>query len=272
MFETLLVAATLVFAFACRTFALPAIRKTGALTVLGATFLAGYFASGGNALWGAAAAGLWFFLPWIDLLTRIRPLRLPLDKRLSARRPPSVDIFPHLRGFTSEVKEEGFAHIDDSGWEWEGIDQFVRLFYDSESKVQATINLNRQRQVAFAYMSISSRTGDGKTWTTWNYPFGHSMKLPPGIEINRVHDTPSFAEMVDIHQIFLAGHGIDADDLQPAEPGQLGSLMEREMRDQVDHNLDRGLIKLSGNGTFRYSWRGLFYLWKQAVKDMIRLS
>jgi len=48
--------------------------------------------------------------------------------------------------------------------------------------------------------------------------------------------------------------------------------MEREMRDQVDHNLDRGLIKLSGNGTFRYSWRGLCYLWMQSVKDMVRLS
>ncbi len=44
------------------------------------------------------------------------------------------------------------------------------------------------------------------------------------------------------------------------------------MRDQVDHNLDRGLIKLSGNGTFRYSWRGLCYLWMQSVKDMVRLS
>ena len=40
--------------------------------------------------------------------------------------------------------------------------------------------------------------------------------------------------------------------------------------DQVDHNLDKGFLKLTGNGTFSYSYKGLFYVWLQAVKDMIR--
>ena len=43
------------------------------------------------------------------------------------------------------------------------------------------------------------------------------------------------------------------------------------MKQQLDHNLKRGLIELTGDGFFRYSNRGLFFLWKQAVKDMIRL-
>ncbi len=272
MFETLVVAATLVFACACRTFAHPAIRKVGALAVVGATFLVGYFASGGQAAWGAAAAAGWFLLPWLDLLTRIRGLRLPLDKKLRASFPPGPDTFPQLRGFTGAVEDAGFEHVSDSGWEWDGMEQFVRFFYDEGSKAQATINLNRQRHVAFAYMSISSRTDDGKVWTTWNYPFGYSMRIVPELEINRARGARSFAELADSHRQFLARHGIADVHLQPADPEQLSALMEREMRAQVDHNLDRGLIKLSGNGTFRYSWRGLVYLWLQSVKDMVRLS
>ncbi len=45
-----------------------------------------------------------------------------------------------------------------------------------------------------------------------------------------------------------------------------------ELRLQIDHNLDQGLIRLSGNGTVKYSWRGLVFLWCQFLKDMVRLS
>jgi len=272
MYEFLLVAGTLVFAAACRTFGHPAIRKLGALSVVAASFLTGYFLGGYSILWGCVAAAAWFFLPWLDLLTRIRGLRLPLDKKLRRRSPPSLDTFPHLRFFTQDVTGEGFEHVTDSGWEWEDMQQFVRFFYDEESKSQATINLNQQRHVAFAYLSVSSRTADGKIWTTWNYPFSYPMKLTPQVQVNRVRDAGSFAELVEMHQSFLASRGIAEAELEPADPAELGELMERELRNQVDHNLDRGLIRLSGNGTFRYSWRGLLFLWVQAVKDMIRLS
>ena len=186
--------------------------------------------------------------------------------------PPSADDFPHLRPFTREVEQQGFEKVQDSGWEWDGMEQFVRFFYDPDSKAQATINLNQQNHVAFAYMSVSSRTEDGKTWTTWNYPFSYSMKPNPDNEFNRARGVRSFAEMVAAHREFLARNGVTEDKTQASDPEQLGNLTEREMREQVNHNLDRGLIKLSGNGTFRYSWRGLLYLWFQSVKDMIRLS
>ena len=43
------------------------------------------------------------------------------------------------------------------------------------------------------------------------------------------------------------------------------------MRQQVEHNLNAGIIRMTGNGHFMYSARGLFFLWGQFVKDMIRL-
>jgi len=43
------------------------------------------------------------------------------------------------------------------------------------------------------------------------------------------------------------------------------------MRKQVEHNLSTGIIRLTGDGNFKYSKRGLLFLWMQFVKDMIRL-
>ncbi|MFT5109252.1 MAG: hypothetical protein ACI9UA_004899, partial [Pseudoalteromonas tetraodonis] len=81
----LLVLGVIVFAIGCRTFNHPFIRKIGALGIIVATFLAGYLLFGNNLIAGICAAMLWFFLPWVDILTRIRALRLPLDKPLRHR-------------------------------------------------------------------------------------------------------------------------------------------------------------------------------------------
>ena len=66
--------------------------------------------------------------------------------------------------------------------------------------------------------------------------------------------------------------GIGDDQIQAIGPDEIRPLMEKELRMQIDHNLDKGLIRLSGNGTFRYSWRGMFFMWYQFLKDMVRLS
>ena len=43
------------------------------------------------------------------------------------------------------------------------------------------------------------------------------------------------------------------------------------MRRCLDHNLTRGIIRLTGDGHFHYSPRGLLFLWGQYIKDMVRL-
>ncbi len=271
MFELLLVTGLLCFAFACRTFNNSLVRKGSILAIIGATFLTGYFLSGYKILWGFVAVSCWFVLPWLELLTRVRAMRLPLDKKFRHRYPPP-DTSALLKQFTNDVENAGFEHAQDSGWEWDGMEQFTRFFYDAKSKAQARINFSLHNHMAFAYMSVSSRTSDGKTWTTWNYPFSYSMKITPGIEIKRAPASHSFAEMLISHRAFLAHRGVANDHLLEDNPDELNEIAEQEMRNEVDHNLDRGLIRLSGNGTFRYSWRGLFYLWLQSIKDMVRLS
>ncbi len=272
MFEFLIVAGVAVFALACRTFVHPLLRKLGNLGVLAASFLAAYFLGGSSIAWGLVGAASWFFLPWLELLTRIRHLRLPLDKKLRHRHPPSADTFPLLREFTGEVEDEGFTYVEDSGWDWEETKQFVRVFYNPGERAQAAIYLNEQNNIAFAYLSVSSRGKDGKVWMTWNYPFAYAMKFSPDLQVNRVMNARSFMELLDCHHSFLLRNGLLNEDLREQNPEALQEDMEKDLRTQINHNLDQGLIRLSGQGTFRYSWRGLFYLWFQFLKDMVRLS
>jgi len=65
---------------------------------------------------------------------------------------------------------------------------------------------------------------------------------------------------------------VKMDDLRMPDPDLLEENIEREMREQVQRNLDEGIIRLTGDGHFRYSKRGLVFLWGQFVKDMVRLS
>src|SRR5262245_24088251 len=103
-------------------------QKAGALGILVTTFLAVYFISGSWTL-GLVAAVSWLFLPWLEILTRIRALRLPKEKQLRPKSPPSSDTFPALSEITRKIKDEGFVYVNDTGWEWEEYRQFFRLFF-----------------------------------------------------------------------------------------------------------------------------------------------
>src|SRR5215467_4320314 len=117
LFGLLLTLGVAVLSVGLRTFHNSYAQKAGALGILAATFLAVYFATG-NLVWGLVAAVGWLFLPWLEILTRIRALRLPKEKQLRAKSPPSADTFPALSEITREIEDEGFVHVRDAGWDW----------------------------------------------------------------------------------------------------------------------------------------------------------
>src|SRR5438045_7532430 len=138
LFGLFLTLGVAVLSIALRSFQNSYSQKAGALGILGTTFLAIYFVTGNWAL-GLVAAAAWLFLPWLEILTRIRVLRLPREKALRPKSPPSVDVFPTLEEITHEIQNEGFVHINDAGWDWEDYRQLFRLFYKEEDREQATI-------------------------------------------------------------------------------------------------------------------------------------
>ncbi len=271
MRETLTVVGLVVLAVALRSARANCLRKLGALTFLVASFSLLYFITG-SLLGGLLGAVLWFFLPWIELLTRIRRMRLPLNNRLRHREVPNPSFFPNAIEAAAAMEEAGFEHVSDCGWEWAGMQQFFRLFWHPEERAVAAVCLCEQSDVAFAFISITSHDADGKIWRTTNFPFAPTLQCPPNVQWNHVPcERSCFHQILADHHKYLSRVKIPADRLRMPDPEEIEDSIEQEMRKQVDHNLAAGLIQLTGDGHFQYSKRGLIFLWGQFIKDMIRL-
>ena len=250
-------------AVALRSFQSSFSQKAGAVAILVVSYLLIYFTTGSQIL-GALAAGAWFFLPWVEILTRIRALRLPKEKQLRPKSPPSTDTFPTLNEITREIENEGFVHMNDAGWDWEDYRQFFRLFYKSEDRAQATICLNEQHD-------LSSRATSGIIWTTWNYPLSYGLKLTPQFRINRQRPDQSFWQLYQSHRAFLRKNNIQLDAIDLLDEEQIEKEIERDLREQIAHNIDQGVLKQTPEGDVKYSWRGMVYLWCQFLLDLVRL-
>lgn len=268
----LLILGVATLSMALRTFRHVLLQKLGALGIFATSFIAGYILGGDNIFIGLFCASTWLLLPWLEILTRIRNLRLPLEKSLTHQSPPSAEAFPDLNDITSEIEDEGFEHADDSGWDWEDYRQFFRLFYKEGERAQAAICFIDQQDIAFYYLSISSRAKDGAVWTTWNYPFSHSLKPVPQLKINRMKATDTFLQMHESHREFLRQNGIEISQLEESSGDQIQVEIQKDLRAQIAHNLAQGVLTDAGEGQIRYSWRGLFFIWVQFLRDLVRLS
>ncbi len=199
-----------VLSVALRSYESPLSQKIGAFGILAASYLGIYYITGSWIL-GLLSALSWLLLPWVEILTRIRALRLPKEKTLRPKSPPSPDVFPTLDEISSQIENEGFAHISDAGWDWADYQQFFRLFYKEEDRAQATICLNEQNDLSFYYLRISSRAQDGTIWTTWNYPLSYGLKLSPHFRINRQRPDQTFWQLYQSHKHFLHEHSVETD-------------------------------------------------------------
>jgi hypothetical protein len=272
MKETLIVLGLFVLAVALRSARIVGLRKSGAVVFLVASFWLGYFLTGSK-LGGVLGVAFWFLLPWFELLTHIRRLRLPLNNRLRHRMVPDPGHFPDAPEAAAAMEEEGFEHVADCGWKWAGMQQFFRFYWHPEERAVAAICLCEQSEVAFAFISVTSQDLAGITWRTTNFPFSPTLQYSPDIRWNHVPcELNCFHYVLRRHREFLSQNRVADDSLRMPDPEDVEDSLEREMKRQVEFNLKSGIIRLTGDGHFRYSKRGLVFLWGQFIKDMVRLS
>jgi hypothetical protein len=272
MRETLIVIGLFVLAMALRSSRINVCRKLGAATFLLCSYSLFFFISG-SILIGALGASLWFFLPWFDLLTRARHLRHPINNRLTHRELPNPSFFPNAVEAAAGMEEAQFEYISDCGWQWAGMRQHFRLFWNPEERSVASVCLCEQEDVAFAFISITSTDTAGKRWRTTNFPFAPTLRCTPDLKWNHVPCEKScFHQILKDHRNFLKRERISADKLMVPDPETLEDRIENEMNAHIEHNLNSGIIEFTEDGKhFKYSARGLFFLWGQAIKDMVRL-
>ena len=271
MREVLIVVGLMSLAVGMRSVKARLVSKLGALVLLAASFFLFYYLSGCSVAWGAAGVLLWFFLPWIELLTRIRRMKLPVNNRLSFRTMPDSAFFPNAPEAAAAMEDEGFEHVSDCGWEWDGMRQFFRLYWHPEERAVAAVCLCEQSDVAFAFITVTSRDGRNRVWRTTNFPFSPTLRCLPEIHWNHIPCRCNcFHKILEEHRTFIQRTGLSADTLRVPDPDEMESTIEEEMRAQIDLNLAAGIIRMTGDGSFCYSTRGLFFLWGQFIKDMIR--
>lgn len=271
MSELFIILGVLAFSFGLRSFRIKILRKLGAIGILAATFLAFYLPTQ-SVFAGFGGLLMWFLLPWVELLTRIRQLRLPVDKALEKTAPPNSSRFPALSEMTDEVENEGFEYVSDNGWEWDGMNQFFRIFYHAERREQAAICFTEQEGIAWGCLTVTSRHPNGTTYRTTNMPFSNPMKNAPDVILRQEPEAESFSSLLTEHELWMSGLAFESEDFIDENPENLTALIEKETGRQIKFNLEAGLIRLAEKaGTFRYSWRGLFYLYFQLVKDMVKM-
>jgi hypothetical protein len=266
----LLVLGIAVLGMAFRSFGHPITQKLSILCILATSFLIGFLPSGSWII-GLLVASIWIFLPWLEILTRIRTLRMPVERRLRQKSPPAEELFPNLESLTHEIEEQGFELINDVGWDWDAQRQFLRLFLRPSDQTQAAVCLIDQDDIAFYYISVMTRSMDGETFMTWNYPFSYALKFLPQTHILRVKPIVSFEAMAKAHRELLSKHGVSEEKVLKLEANQIQELLQQDLTAQITHNVRAGLLAQVGEQQVRYTWRGMFYLWLRFLLDFVRL-
>lgn len=272
MRETCIVLGLCILAVALRASKLVFIRKLGAFTFVVVSFLVFYYLSGKNLSVGIFGGLIWLFLPWVELLTRIRRMKLPMENHLKHAQPPNAAFFPNAEETIQAMTEAGFERVADCCWHWSGMHQHYCMFVHPESGTIASLSLCEQSDVAFSFVSITSIGEDATIWRTTNYPFAPTLLYPQRHFWNHVPcSRHCFHEILQNHTSFLKAKKVHQDQISRPDPDQIDELVEEEMEEMIAYNLERGIIEYSDEECFRYSKRGLFFLWGQFIKDMLRL-
>jgi hypothetical protein len=64
---------------------------------------------------------------------------------------------------------------------------------------------------------------------------------------------------------------VETETIDALDEESIQAEIEHDLRDQIAHNIDKGVLKATSNGDVKYSWRGMFYLWFQFLLDLVRL-
>jgi hypothetical protein len=272
MFSSLLlVSGVAVLGIGLRTFRHPIFQRLSLVCLLVTSFLIGYLPTGSWPV-GVIFVAFWILLPWVEIIARVRKLRLPMERVFSESPPPRDELFPFLNLLTEEIEGQDFVLADEVSCQWQNQRQFVRLFHRNSDQSQMMVCLIHQGHIAFCYVSLMTRSRSGRVFLTWTYPFAYSLKFLPSTRVQRVKSDLSIEQICEAHRSMLAKEHLDTPDVLPLVPDQMRGLLEQDLKEQINHNVRSGLLTPAGNREVRYTWRGMFYLWSRFLLDFVRLT
>lgn len=267
--EWFVVLAAVALTIGLRTYRHPILQKLSIFALVGTSMLIGWALTGSVLI--AFLCGLtWILLPWLELLTRVRCISLPGEKHLRPASPPDEELFPDAESVSEQLTEAGFEFVEDLNWRWEEQMHLYRVHYHPERRAFAMLCCIEQEPMTFSYLTVGSRKEDGSLMLTWNFPFPQSLLLPPHITVQRVAFDDTVEEMCDHHHHWLAGSGLPPGTFPEQNADTLQSGTEEDLRLQVEHNLQKGILAKNADGKIHYKPKGLFFLWIQFLKECVK--
>lgn len=270
MRHILIITALLVICLGLRSCHSRILKKLGAFTFLITAALSGYWIAGFIGMFVSVA--LIFIIPVFTLCVSFKGKEFPVFERLPDEVFPDEAFFPNASKSIQDIEDSYFEHVEDVGWKWLGMQQFHKVYWNPEEQCIATVVLCEKDNVAFAYMSTKTLFSDGQIVRTTNYPFSKVLLEKQNVHWHHIPcEEKLFSKLLTEHQKIVTKLKGERKILIP-DPDELIIQMEKEMISRIQFNKSKGIITLSEpTETYQYSTVGLFYLWKQSIKNMIRL-
>jgi hypothetical protein len=267
MEELIIILAVISAAAGLRAFRASWCQRLGMSGYVVATGMIGYFLA--QAWWGGVLGVMVFlFAPMLGIFWKIRDIRLPLERKLRSALPPNDSQFPTLTELTAEFEAHHYELIDDVQTRWLESREQMRLLRHPQDKVVATISMITEGEFQMLWVSLFVKSATGRILSTTTIPFMNPLQTAPGVSVRYARQAQSVADLIREHRQHQGEKKIYTDELIIIDSEEATTFLETEMRRQVDHNLDLGVIQLAGEGTFSYSWRGGVFLWYQWLKSV----
>lgn len=238
-------------------------------------------ASVGGVLGAVVGTIVLLFLPWIELIFRVRGFRIPKEVSMRPKTPPTSEHFPEFREQSRQIENAGFERILDLGWENSSQKQFARLFLNTDKTDLVTLHCIEQGIVCFSFASVSREVSLLENplrmeLKTTSSPLPSGLLVLPNQELNQLTKVEDLEDLFSEHNAFVSQkkqqtNSKKKDTTISGDQEELLQKFQQNLRNQIAYNQTKGILRDAEEGQLCYSLRGLFYLYVQVLRHMFAL-
>ncbi len=216
--------------------------------------------------------GIWFLFPCITIYTKrakaLYSLRL---NEISILPSEKETFFPNTLNYQLQLDLLEFEPLNNKSWQWLDSHQHHRFYWNPEVNTVASICLCELENIVFTYIVFHSEFSDETVIRTTNYPFVSPLKhQPKSVHKHVACEEVSLENILAAHKRLVNRASKKTHKISIPNPETVHKNWAEFLEKKIQYNLDIGLIKPVGK-QFKFTKKGLFYLWVQSVIDLIRL-
>ena len=271
MRELLTIIGLLLLAYSFRCCRHIRFRRIGLVLFIGTIALATFHLTGSYIV-ACLSVLVWIVLPLLPITLHTRHLHLPMSNVLCEESLPPLQYFPEAKRIIRDLEAYGFEPCSRLHWENAPSQQHIFAFWHPHLRLSATITFCIKDQTTYSYFSIIGRTLEGQSFHTSNFPQSTSLQFPPELHLTQLHAPfNSVRDAIDQHHNTLKDFGIGVAQLRVPSPDSISTELTQDKNLLIQHNLKQGIITAIDEQRSKYSFRGQLFLWRQSLKDLLRI-